>query len=43
MFVPDKSYGQLLNMHVHVPVMLKTVNTEFSSVEVWFTDQDNKP
>ena len=23
--------------------MLKIVNTEFSFVEVWFTDQDNRP
>ena len=23
--------------------MLKTVNTEFSFIEIWFTDQDNRP
>ena len=23
--------------------MMSTVNTEFSSVEVWFTDQSSKP
>ena len=27
----------------HLLIMLKTVNTEFSFVEVWFTDQDNRP
>ena len=27
----------------HSLIMLKTVNTEFSFVEVWFTDQDNRP
>ena len=23
--------------------MLKTVSTEFSFIEIWFTDQDNRP
>ena len=23
--------------------MLKTVNTEISFIEIWFTDQDNRP
>ena len=23
--------------------MLKTVNTEFSFIEIWVTDQDNRP
>ena len=23
--------------------MLNTTNTEFSSIELWFTDQDSKP
>ena len=23
--------------------MMNTINTEFSSVEVWFTDQSSKP
>ena len=23
--------------------MLKTVNTEFTFIEIWFTDQDNRP
>ena len=27
----------------HPLIMLKTVNKEFSFVEVWFTDQDNRP
>ena len=42
-FVPDKSYGQLMTTSPHSLIMLKTVNTEFSFVEVWFTDQDNRP
>ena len=42
-FVPNKSYGQLKITIPHPLIMLKTVNTEFSFVEVWFTDQDNRP
>ena len=42
-FVPNKQFGQLLNTFPHVFTMMNTVNTEFSSVEVWFTDHSNKP
>ena len=42
-FVPNKSYGQLMTTVPHPLTMLKTVNTEFSFVEVCLTDQDNKP
>ena len=42
-FVPNKQFGQLLNISPHVFIMMNTVNTEFSSVEVWFTDQSSKP
>ena len=42
-FVPDKTFGQLMTTSPHSLIMLKTVNTEFSFVEVWFTDQDNRP
>ena len=38
-FVPDKSYGQLMTTSPHLSIMLKTVNTEFSFVEVWFTSR----
>ena len=41
-FVPNKEFGQLLNISLHVFTMMHTVNTEFSSVEVWFTDQFSK-
>ena len=41
-FVPNKQFGQLLNISPHVFAMMNTVNTEFSSVEVWFTDQSSK-
>ena len=42
-FVPGKQFGKLLNISPHVFTMMNTVNTEFSSVEVWFTDQSRKP
>ena len=41
-FVPNKKFGQLLNISPHVFTMMNTINTGFSSVEVWFTDQSSK-
>ena len=41
-FVPNKKFEQLLNIPPHVVTMMNTVNTEFPSVEVWFTDQSSK-
>ena len=40
-FVPNKQYGQLISISPHSLVFLKTINTEFSKIEVWFTDQNN--
>ena len=42
-FVPNKKYGQLITVSPHSLIMLKTVNTEFSFIEIWFMDQDNRP
>ena len=39
---PDKEFGQLINISPHSLPMMNTVNTEFFSVEVWFTDQFSK-
>ena len=39
--VPNKQYGQLINISPHSLVFLKTMNTDFSKIEVWFTDQNN--
>ena len=39
-FVPNKKYGQLITVSPETFIMLKTVNTEFSFIEIWFTDQD---
>ena len=41
-FVPNKQFGQLINISPDTLTMMKTVNTEFSSVEGWFTDQASK-
>ena len=41
-FVPNKQFGQLINISPHSLTMMSRVNTEFSSVEVWFTDQASK-
>ena len=40
-FVPTKRYGQLISISPHLLVFLKTVNTEFLEIEVWFTHQNN--
>ena len=40
-FVPTKRYGQLISISPHSLVFLKTMNTEFSEIEIWFTDQNN--
>ena len=42
-FVPNKKYGQLITVSPETLIMLKTVNTEFSFIAIWFTDQDNRP
>ena len=41
-FVPDKQFGQLINISPNSLTMMNTVNTEFSFVKVWFTDQASK-
>ena len=42
-FVPNKQFGQLITITPHSPAMLKTTNTEFSFIEIWFTDENNRP
>ena len=41
-FVPNKRFGQLINISPNTLTLMNTVNTEFSSVEVWFTNQNSK-
>ena len=38
-FVPNKLLGQLLDKNF---IFLETFNSDFSCVEVWFTDQNSK-
>ena len=41
-FVPNKEFGQLINIAPHSLIMLNTTSTELSSTEVWFTDQNSE-
>ena len=42
-FVPNKRFGQLITITPHSLTMLKTTTAEFSFIEIWFTDQNNRP
>ena len=41
-FVPDKNFGQLINILAYSLIMLNTIYTEFLFIAVWFTDQNSK-
>ena len=42
-FVPNKPSGKLKNMSPKNFIFLKTFDSEFSYIEVWFTDQNPNP
>ena len=42
-FVPNKSFGSLLQISPTNHIFLKTFNSEYNEIEVWFTDQNSKP
>ena len=46
-FIPDKSFRKLLDISPKKLIFLKTriqnFNSEFSYIEVWFTDENSKP
>ena len=42
-FVPNKSFGSLLEISPTSQVFLKTFNSEFQKVKIRFTDQTSKP
>ena len=42
-FLPNKQFGQLITITPHSSAMLKTSNAEFLFIEIWFTDQNNRP
>ena len=41
--MPNKQFGQLINISTHSLTMPGTTNTEFSFIEVWFTDENREP
>ena len=42
-FVLNKSFAQLLDISLTSFIFLRTFNSEFSYIKVWFTDQNSKP
>ena len=38
-FVPNKTFGSLLEISPTNHVFLKTFNSEFQEIKIWFTDQ----
>ena len=42
-FVLNKTFGSLLEISPTNQVFLKTINSEFQEVKIWFTDQTSKP
>ena len=42
-FVPNKPFGSLIESSPTNHIFLKTFNSEFQTVEVWFTDQNSQP
>ena len=42
-FVPDKSFGSLLEISPTNHIFLKTFNSEYDKIKVWFTDKNSQP
>ena len=42
-FVPNKAFGSLLEISPTNHVFLKTFNSEFQEIKIWFTDQTSLP
>ena len=42
-FVPNKSFGSLLDNSLSNHIFLKTFNSDYDEILVWFTDQNTKP
>ena len=41
--VPNKPFGSLLEISPTNHIFLKTLNSEYNEIEVWFTDQNSQP
>ena len=42
-FVPNKPFGSLLKISPTNHIFLKTFNSEYDEIKVWFTDQNSQP
>ena len=42
-FAPNKPFDSLLEISSTNHIFLKTFNSEFQDIEVWFTDQNSHP
>ena len=42
-FVPNKPFGSLLEISQTNHTFLKTFNSEYDEIKVWFTDQNSQP
>ena len=41
-FVPNKPFGSLLEISPANHIFLKTFDSEYNKIDVWFTDQNSK-
>ena len=41
-FVPNKPFGSLLEISPTNHIFLKTFNSEYDEIKVWFTDRNSK-
>ena len=41
-FVPSKSFGSLFDISLTNHIFLKTFNSEYDEIKVWFTDQNSQ-
>ena len=42
-FAPNKPFGNLLEISPTNHIFVKTFNSEYDEIKVWFTDQNSKP
>ena len=42
-FVPNRPFGSLLEISSTNQIFLKTFNSEYDKIKVWFTDQNSQP
>ena len=42
-FVPNKPFASLLENSLTNHIFLKTFNSEYDEIKVWFTDQNSQP